>query len=151
MKILMVCLGNICRSPMAEGVFRHQAKLARLQVEVDSAGTAGYHVGETPDKRAIRNMKSHGIDISTLHARQFKPADFDEFDRIYTMDNSNYSDILRLAKNQNQRSKVELILEISYPGEFRSVPDPYYGEIDGFELVYDLLNAACAEIISDLK
>lgn len=143
MKILMVCLGNICRSPVAEGVLKHKANFYGLNIKVDSAGTSGFHNGENPDARSVAHAKTKGIDISNLVSRQFKVRDFDEFDVIYAMDKSNYFDILDLARNENDSKKVRLILNELHPGKNLAVPDPYYGGSDGFENVYNLLDGAC--------
>ena len=144
MKILMVCLGNICRSPLAEGILKSKTK----NIEVDSAGTAGYHIGKNPDIRSIEIGKKNNIDISSQRARQFSSNDFSKFDKIYAMDNDNYSKIISLAKNQQEINKVELILNEIFPNQFKSVPDPYYGGARGFENIYDLLNQACEKIAS---
>tara|TARA_B100000683_G_scaffold73624_1_gene72331 strand:+ start:27405 stop:27833 length:429 start_codon:yes stop_codon:yes gene_type:complete len=142
MKILMVCLGNICRSPMAEGIMR---KLGGKKVEVDSAGTADYHIGFQPDKRMIATAIEHGVDISNLRARQFQSDDFDSFDLIFAMDSSNYQNIISLAKDDNDKQKVKMILDNS------NVPDPYYGGDEGFEHVYQLLHEACQKILEDIE
>ena len=126
MKILMVCLGNICRSPIAEGILRHKLRAMKTEdVETDSAGTSNFHVGEAPDARMRTTAVKNGMDISDLRARQFVQADFDAFDLIYAMDTSNQRDILSLARNDQDRAKVKLILDEIYPGENREVPDPY--------------------------
>jgi len=140
----MVCLGNICRSPLAEGILKSKTK----NIEVDSAGTAGYHIGKNPDIRSIEIGKKNNIDISSQRARQFSSNDFSKFDKIYAMDNDNYSKIISLAKNQQEINKVELILNEIFPNQFKSVPDPYYGGASGFENIYDLLNKACEKIAS---
>tara|TARA_B100000965_G_C19564968_1_gene746391 strand:+ start:917 stop:1354 length:438 start_codon:yes stop_codon:yes gene_type:complete len=140
----MVCLGNICRSPLAEGILKSKTK----NIEVDSAGTAGYHIGKNPDIRSIEIGKKNNIDISSQRARQFSSNDFSKFDKIYAMDNDNYSKIISLAKNQQEINKVELILNEIFPNQFKSVPDPYYGGARGFENIYDLLNKACEKIAS---
>ena len=140
----MVCLGNICRSPLAEGILKSKTK----NIEVDSAGTAGYHIGNNPDIRSIEIGKKNNIDISSQRARQFSSNDFSKFDKIYAMDNDNYSKIISLAKNQQEINKVELILNEIFPNQFKSVPDPYYGGARGFENIYDLLNKACEKIAS---
>ena len=125
----MVCLGNICRSPLAEGILK--AKVSHLNVEVDSAGTAAYHVGEQPDLRSIEIAKKYNIDLSNQRARQFCTNDFDEFDKIYAMDTSNYANIIALARNESDKEKVDLILNEIDPKSFQSVPDPYYGGENG--------------------
>lgn len=149
-KILMVCLGNICRSPLAEGILRVKAEKAGLDVAIDSAGTSNYHIGEHPDKRTISNAAMHAVDVANLKARQFSVSDFDEFDHIFVMDRSNYADVLSLARNDNDRRKVEMILNRVYPGSDMSVPDPYFGGEQGFENVFILLDKACDVIVSTL-
>ena len=150
MKVLMVCLGNICRSPIAEGVFRHKVEQQGLDYEVDSAGTAAYHVGEQPDPRMQLTAQNHGIDISAQSARQFSVEDFDRFDVIYAMDNSNLQNILALAESEDDRLKVKLLLNEFKPGSNMSVPDPWFGGVEGFEDVFQLVNAACDNIINKL-
>ena len=147
-KILMVCLGNICRSPLAEGIMK--SKVNTVEVEVDSAGTAAYHVGNLPDKRSIAVAKKYGIDITDQRARQFKVSDFDTFDLIFAMDKSNLQNILALSRNNTDEAKVRLILNESTPGENNSVPDPYYGGDQGFENVYQMLDESCAAVASNL-
>ncbi len=144
----MVCLGNICRSPLAEGILR--SKLSEDFI-VDSAGTGGWHAGQLPDKRSIAIAKSKGLDITNQKARQFKISDFDSFDHIFVMDNSNYKDVLSLAPNEEAKSKVKLILNELFPNENVDVPDPYYGGEDGFENVYEMLDQACEEIARKIK
>ena len=147
LKIVMVCLGNICRSPLAEGILK--AKLPKDYV-VDSAGTGAWHTGQQPDKRSIATAKNRGLDISNQRARQFKVSDFDTFDYIYVMDNSNYKDVLSLAPTEESKSKVKLILNEIFPNENVDVPDPYYGGDDGFENVFDMLDQACEAIARKL-
>ncbi|NNE54733.1 MAG: low molecular weight phosphotyrosine protein phosphatase [Flavobacteriales bacterium] len=147
MKVLMVCLGNICRSPLAEGILRHKAAAANKSIEVDSCGTGGWHVGEKADPRSRQKSHEHGIDIDSLRARQFHPSDFETFDLIYCMDESNYHDIVALAENQAYKAKVKLILNEVPNLKFQNVPDPYYGGADGFETVYQMLDKACDAII----
>ncbi len=147
-KILMVCLGNICRSPLGEGILREKIKKTKVEITIDSAGTANYHIGEHPDKRTIENALKHNIDISTLKARQFSVEDYDNFDLIFVMDSSNYSDVISLARNNEDVRKVEMILNRVYPNANMSVPDPYFGGEQGFENVFTILNNAC-EIIAD--
>ncbi len=144
MKILMVCLGNICRSPLAEGIL--QSKVHSDSIQVDSAGTAAYHVGELPDQRSIAVAKKYGIDLTKQRARKFSVKDFDTFDLIYAMDASNYQNILDLARNNEDEQKVKLILNEIDSESNSDVPDPYYGENDGFENVYQMLDTACAII-----
>ncbi len=140
MRILMVCLGNICRSPMADGWLRYYTDKHQLAIEVDSAGTANYHIGKQPDERMRKWSKTYGVNIDNLNARQFKVVDFDKFDRIFVMDESNYSTIIRLARDENDREKVSLYLNELYPGENREVPDPYYGNDNDFKQVIELLD-----------
>ncbi|MDA8970235.1 low molecular weight phosphotyrosine protein phosphatase [Flavobacteriaceae bacterium] len=148
-KILMVCLGNICRSPLAEGIL--QSKLDANFFSVDSAGTAAYHIGELPDQRSIAVAKKHGIDISNQKARKFDIKDFIEFDIIYAMDKENYQNICSLAKNKTELQKVKMILDKVKPSQNLSVPDPYYGGDDGFQNVYQLLDEACEKISKNYK
>jgi len=148
MKILMVCLGNICRSPLAEGILQAKVTARNLPVQVDSAGTANYHSGDDADLRSVEVARNHNIDISKHRGRQFISADFDRYDKIYAMDSANYRDILNLARNESDRSKVELIMNVVDPGSNMEVPDPYYGGSNGFENVYHMLDEAC-EIITD--
>lgn len=151
MKILMVCLGNICRSPMADGLMRKKVQDHNLDACIDSAGTANYHVGRAPDARMTQTAKRKGIDISGLQARQFVVADFDTFDLIYVMDQSNYNNVVRLARNDSDRSKVQLILELLPNQTEIEVPDPYYGGQDGFEHVFDLLDKSTDIILNNLR
>ena len=146
-KVLMVCLGNICRSPLAEGIL--QSKINE-NVFVDSAGTAAYHVGNLPDKRSIEVAKKYGIDITNQRARKFAVNDFDEFDIIFAMDESNYQNILMLARNNDDEYKVKMILNETHPTKNLSVPDPYYGGNQGFENVYRMLDEACDIIVNKL-
>ena len=149
MKILMVCLGNICRSPLAEGILAH--KTQHLNIEVDSAGTAGYHIGKLPDERSIEIAEKYNIDLTKQRARQFSRADFDDFDIIYAMDTNNYAHLISLADNKTERNKVRLILNEVNPEKFESVPDPYYGGDDGFQNIYNMLDDACNKIISQIE
>ena len=148
-KILMVCLGNICRSPLAEGIL--QSKLPNNKFLVDSAGTGAWHSGELPDKRSITIAKKYGIDLTNQRARQFTTADFEEFDYIYVMDKSNYKNVIQLAKSDEEKQKVDLILNVDSTTKNQEVPDPYYGGDDGFEQVYQLLDKACNKIADNLK
>lgn len=145
----MVCLGNICRSPLAHGIL--ESKLPEDRFYVDSAGTAAYHVGNQPDHRSIKVAKSKGLDISTQLARQFKVSDFDSFDLIYTMDQSNYSDIINVARNNNDIGKVKLFLEANNEIINKNVPDPYYGGQNGFENVFNLIDDTCNSLAENLN
>jgi protein-tyrosine phosphatase len=147
-KILMVCLGNICRSPLAEGILA--SKLPKDKFIVDSAGTGSWHIGRQPDQRSISIAKKNKIDISGQKGRQFTESDFNTFDYIYVMDNSNYSDVIQLADNEKHTKKVQLILNELFPNENVDVPDPYYGVANGFEVVYKMLDETCAIIAKKL-
>ncbi|MFM2213278.1 MAG: Low molecular weight protein-tyrosine-phosphatase YfkJ [Bacteroidota bacterium] len=140
-KILMVCLGNICRSPLAEGLLA--SKLPNDKFLIDSAGTGAYHIGKQPDPRSVLVAKKHGIDITNQQARQFTSRDFDYFDYIFAMDNTNYDNIIELAKSDSHKSKVDMILNHLFPGENVDVPDPYYGLQNGFDMVYEMLDETC--------
>ena len=143
----MVCLGNICRSPLAEGIL--SSKISKMKVTVDSAGTAGYHIGSKPDPRAIDIAKKNNIDISTLRARKFERSDFINFDKIYVMDKNNFNDVIGLAENKNEASKVILITDILDSDSF--VPDPYYGDLADFEKVFNLLEKICQKIANQIE
>ena len=144
-KILMVCLGNICRSPLAEGILK--SKLPSHFV-IDSAGTGNWHIGHAPDARSINVAKKNRIDISNLKCRQFSKQDFLDFDIIYVMDNQNYKDVIALASNENEKTKVVLILNEIFSNENVDVPDPYFGLENGFEIVYAMHDDAC-EVIKE--
>lgn len=147
-KVLMVCLGNICRSPLAEGIL--QAKLPKNYI-VDSAGTANYHVGTAPDKRSVVTAKKFGVDISQQKCRQITKSDFETFDYIYVMDTSNYKNVLAIAPNEEAKLKVKVILNELHPDKNLEVPDPYYGDMQGFEHVYKLLDEVCEVIAAKIK
>lgn len=138
-KILMVCMGNICRSPMAEGVVRDYFVKNNVNAVVDSAGTIGFHTGEHPDVRAQKEMMRHHINISNHRARKFSVRDFDDFDLILTMDYENFTDVKNLARNPDDEKKVEMFMNLTYPGKNIPVPDPYYGGEEGFANVYQML------------
>ena len=145
----MVCLGNICRSPLAEGILSSKGK--HLNIEVDSVGTAGYHVGKKPDIRSIEIANKYAIDLNQQRARQFSRADFDEFDIIYAMDTNNYAHLISLASSETERNKIRMILNEINPNAYQSVPDPYYGGDNGFQDVYNMLDKACDKIIQDIE
>jgi len=147
MRILMVCLGNICRSPLAEGILQHKADARGMNWQVQSAGTGNWHVGEAPHHLSQKVARLHGIDISRQRARQFRKEDFLEYDFIYVMDSSNYTDVKRMAGAEFSETKVDLLLNELYAGENRSVPDPWFGEEDGYHQVFELLDKACERII----
>ena len=145
-KICFVCLGNICRSPAAQGILQHEAERKGLNLSLDSAGTAAYHVGNPPDPRSIAVAKQNGIPISQFRARKFTREDFKNFNHIYVMDQSNYKDVIGLAETREEQEKVSLLL----PDE-KEVPDPYYGGPEGFESCYSLLDDACTQIVKKLN
>ena len=148
MKILVVCLGNICRSPLGEGILK--SKLPENFV-VDSAGTISMHEGEHPDKRAIATAKNHGIDISKQRSRPITKTDLENFDQIYCMDLSVYEDVISLAKNDEQRQKISLFLESAGNfGNENEVPDPYWGTLADFENVYQMIDEASSKIAQKL-
>lgn len=147
-KILMVCLGNICRSPLAEGILR--SKVDPDMVYVDSAGTGGYHIGNAPDPRSIAIAKKYGLDIAHHRCRKFDVVDFNEFDLIFAMDKSNYNNVVRMAKNKSQITKVRLLLSDVDLGN-DEVPDPYYDGSEAFENVYRMINIACEALVEKLK
>nr|WP_294898601.1 low molecular weight protein-tyrosine-phosphatase [uncultured Pedobacter sp.] len=144
MKILMVCLGNICRSPLAEGIMQHLVKEKGLDWQIDSAGTGGYHIGSKPDSRSIKVAKNHGIDITAQAARKFSANDFDNFDCIVVMDKQNYKDVVSLAQTAEQKEKVRLLINND------AVPDPYYDD-SLFEPVFQLINTNCAKLLTALQ
>ena len=146
MKVLMVCLGNICRSPLAEGILKNKVENMGLSWTVDSAGTGDYHVGSQPDSRSIAVADKYKIDISGQKARQFKTKDFSDFDLILVMDASNYRNVVNLARNDEDVSKVDLIMNLASPGQNIEVPDPYWNN-DGFEQVFAMLDKACDLLI----
>ncbi|MEN9981987.1 MAG: hypothetical protein RIR67_180 [Bacteroidota bacterium] len=147
-KIVMVCLGNICRSPLAEGILA--SKLPKDKFTVDSAGTGSWHIGQSPDDRSVAVAQKNGLDISYQRGRQFSRTDFDTFDYIYVMDNSNYDNVIALAETKEQKEKVILIMNELYPSQNKDVPDPYFGMHNGFDIVYAMLDEACDVIAQKL-
>lgn len=149
-RILFVCLGNICRSPLGEAILRHLAKERGLShlVETDSAGTGGWHHGEAPDPRSVAVGRDNGIDISGLRARKLRPSDFNDFDMIFAMDRSNLRDIVRIAPHDSS-ADIHLFMDF-VSGEQRDVPDPYYGDRRDFENVYRMLESGCDRLLSVL-
>jgi protein-tyrosine phosphatase len=150
MKVLFVCLGNICRSPLARGIMADKIEKLGLDAETDSAGFESFHRGAPADPRSIAVASTHGIDLSDHVARMFTVRDFDHFDRIYVMDRNNYEDVINLARNQEDEQKVDFILNLVNPGENRQVPDPWYGGKDNFEKTFKLLDEACAQLAREI-
>lgn len=151
-KVLFVCLGNICRSPMAEGVFRHAVRQAGLEsvIEIDSAGTHAYHVGEPPDARAQATAKHYGIDISGLRGRQATAGDFHKFDYVLAMDRENYDNLRRICP-AGLHDKLKLFLDFAPHRPEREVPDPYFGGDSGFHRVLDMVEEAAAGLLADIR
>ena len=148
--ILFVCMGNICRSPLAEGILRNLADSAALhQLTADSAGTGGWHRGDTPDPRSVAMARRHGIDISLQRARQVTAADFETFDLVFAMDENNLANLLRLS-SERHRHKIHLFMEYA-AGHRENVPDPYYGAEDGFLTVYNMLLAGCRSLLEKIE
>ncbi len=151
MKLLLVCLGNICRSPMAEGILRDMIAKEDLPWSTDSAGTGDYHVGEAPDKRAVKAMKDRDIDISDLRARQLRPQDFEEFDLLLAMDASNLRNMQAVAPNAELAKKARLMMDFAPDHTLREVPDPYFGGDEGFGEVYEMLTIACRNLMNHVQ
>ncbi len=149
--VLFVCLGNICRSPMAHGIFRDKIEKLGLKISIESAGTSGYHIGQSADQRAISTLRAKGIDILDLRSRLLIPSDFDTYDFIFTMDENNQSDVVKMARKNNHTNFPEMIMNVAFPNENISVPDPYYGGNIGFEEVYKMLDTATEILIEGLK
>lgn len=151
MKILMVCLGNICRSPLAEGILKQKSKQHNLNWFVDSAGTAGYHIGEKPHHLSIKVAQENGIDISTQQCRKFAREDIIRFDKIFVMDEENYNDVKKICGKDWNASKVDLILNLSYPNENKNVLDPWYGTEEGYHKVFEMIDKACEILVNGHK
>lgn len=147
----MVCLGNICRSPLAHGILEKKVAESNLNIKVDSAATSNFHINHQPDPRSISKAAEYGIDITNQRGRQIQQSDFQQFDRIFVMDTSNYSNTISLTDDSKEIDKVEMILNLANPGSNQSVPDPYFGGEEGFENVYRLLNNACDVLIEQIK
>lgn len=145
MNILFVCLGNICRSPLAEGILKSKIKSKNIQINIESAGFESYHINESPDPRALKIAEKFGLDISENKCRLFTAEDFDNFDIIYVMDASNFRDVQYFSRTEKDMEKVKYLLSVT-EGKDISVPDPYYGAESGFENIYNLLNEACNKI-----
>ena len=149
MKILMVCLGNICRSPLAEGILQYKAVQAGLNWKVESAGTNGYHIGEAPHHLSQKVATLNGIDISAQRSRQFIKEDLERYDKIYAMANDVLADIKLIAKEKFNPDKVELFLNEMYPGQNKDVPDPWYGKEEGYHRVFEILETTCDKILEN--
>ena len=149
MRILMVCLGNICRSPLAEGILQQKAAAAGLNWTVESAGTNGFHVGEPPHHLSQKLAKSNGLDISRQVARRFAPADFENYDIIYVMAKDVLDEMKEISGNKFEAGKVDFFLNALHPGGDNDVPDPWYGGEEGYTEVYSIINSACDAIIAD--
>ena len=147
MKILMVCLGNICRSPLAEGILQNKAFKAGLTWSIESAGTNNYHIGNPPHPLSQKVAKMNGLDISNQRARRFRHEDFEAYDKIYALANDVLADIKKIGGQSFNNSKVELLMNELYPGENMDVPDPWYGPEPGYLEVYKLLDKVCDQII----
>lgn len=150
--VLFICMGNICRSPTAHGVFRNMVTAKGLEhlIKVDSAGTHAYHVGKAPDNRSIQTALVHGVDIRDLEARQLDDFDFEEFDYLLVADNDNYHLTLEACPKEHEH-KIKYILDFSTCSALKEVPDPYYGQGNGFERVFDLLEDACEGLLQTLE
>lgn len=150
--VLFVCMGNICRSPTAEGVFRHVVKKANMedQITIDSAGTHAYHIGESPDKRSQATAREHGINLSSQRAREAVSVDFERFDYIVAMDKSNYENLKRLTDSEEQQQKLSLFMQFSSEWDNDEVPDPYYGGDNGFDQVFDMVLSASNGLLENI-
>jgi len=151
MKILFVCTGNICRSPMAEGILRRKLHSAGIDAHADSCGFEAFHVGDHPDHRALKVSRKYGIDISQHVSRLFRRQDFDTFDRIYVMDSSHYYGVSEMARSADDMKKVDYILNLLYPGRNMPVDDPWYDDLDAFERTYCQLDSACDRLIEEIR
>lgn len=151
MKILFVCLGNICRSPLAEGILKKKFEENGIDGTIHSVGFEPYHEGQHPDSRSVSTAKKHDIDISNKTARLFSVNDFDYYDYIYVMDSMNHADVMRVARNDADRAKVDYLLNLVDEGSNNEVPDPYYGGADGFDKVYTMMDIACDKIIENIN
>jgi len=151
-RVLFVCLGNICRSPAAEGIFLHKIRNSKMAIHVDSAGTGGWHVGDPPDARMTAHARERGYDLSQLEARQFDPAqDFEKFDLILTMDDSNFKNVSAFDRTGQYQHKIKKTTSFCKIHSVEEVPDPYYKGDDGFQLVLDILEDACDELLAQIE
>lgn len=150
MKVLFLCHANMCRSPLAEGLLRHILKENNIIAEVDSAGFEAYHINESPDDRAVMKARAHGIDISKKRVRLFSKNDFDAFDKIYVMDTLAYRNALYFARNEQDKLKVDFLMNVIRPGKNESIPDPFYRSLNIPDETYDLLHLACSRIAEEI-
>lgn len=148
-KILFICLGNICRSPMAAGIFNKEAQEQHIEINADSAGFESYHIGDPADKCAIKTCKKYKIDISAHRARLFSVSDFDNYDAIYAMDHKNYKDATYFARNNNDKAKLHYVMNLINPGKYESVPDPYLAEGEECDKVYNILRIASRNLMKE--
>jgi len=147
----MVCLGNICRSPLAAGILRKKLKEHGITAQVDSAGFEPHHIGEGPDHRTLEIARKYEVDISGHTMRLFKKEDFDIYDRIYVMDQHNHRDVLFMARTEADMEKTDYLMNVLHPKKNQIVPDPYYGDISDFELAFRLMSEACEKIAGSMK
>lgn len=151
MNVLFVCLGNICRSPIAEGILKQMFDENAIDGIVESAGFESFHINDRPDERAIKVSAQHGIDISQKRARLFKESDFDAFDKIFVMDLHNMNDVLQMARSEKDKAKTDYLLNLIEPGSNKAVPDPYYNGIDACENTFRMMEKACSILVEGLK
>lgn len=151
MNVLFVCTGNICRSPLAEGILREKFNNYHLPGIIDSCGFESFHAGDPPDHRAQTVARKHGIDISGHQSRLFRVSDFDRFDRIYVMDSTHYYNVMRYARDEADRQKVDYIMNLLSPGTNNPVRDPWYDDLAAFEKVYTQLEPACEALAASVK
>lgn len=149
MKVLFLCHANMCRSPLAEGLLKHILKHKNIEAEVDSAGFEAYHINDSPDDRAIQKAKEQGIDISGKKVRLFTKDDFDRFDKIYVMDTLAYRNALYYARNEQDKQKVDYLMNVVYPGKNESVPDPFYRNLSSTDETFEILHEACKKIAGE--
>ena len=147
MNVLFVCLGNICRSPIAEGILKKKFQEKSIEGIVESAGFESFHINDAPDERAVNVTAKHGIDISKKRARLFRTEDFNRFDSIWVMDQQNMQDILLFARHEQDKAKVDFLLNLVNPGSNKAVPDPYYSGVDACEAVFTMIEQACEKIV----
>ena len=151
MRVLFLCHANKCRSPIAEGLLKNILKLNNIEAEVDSAGFEAFNINESPDDRALEMAREKGIDISSIRVRLFNQYDFDRFDKIYVMDTLSFRDAIGFARNDADKSKVEYLLNVIKPGQNKSIPDPFYQQLEASDETFELLEKACEKIVEKVK